>query len=603
MQLITPYKIKKAFLYWKHFGTKEFLNHVADRMEADEVPYEPWRKKHLVTEEELAKQRKHRFENPVLISILVPAYCTPEKFLTEMIDSVRAQSYAKWELCIVDAGAKKEAENPGRGRTVREVVEEASAKDPRVRYKALERNGSIAANTNEALRMARGSYVAFLDHDDLIEPDALFEFARAIEEQGADMMYTDEDKVNGDRSKYFQPNLKPEFNLDLLRSNNYITHFLCVRRSLAEEVGGFREEMNGAQDYDFIFRCSEKAKKIVRIPRILYHWRTHEASTADNPMSKMYAYEAGKRAIEGNLKRTHTEGTVELLPDYGFYRVHYLVTGEPKISVIIPNKDHTDLLKQCLDSLDATGYPNLEIIIVENNSTDPGTFQYYKSLKEKDPRIKLVRWKSGFNYSAINNYGIKYATGEYFLLLNNDVRGTISAGWLTEMLGVCMRRDVGAVGAKLYYPDMTVQHAGIVVGIGGIAGSMFVNLPKGRSGYLHKANLMQDLSAVTAACMMIKRKAFEDAGGFSEELAVAFNDVDLCLKIGDAGWRIVYDPYAELIHDESKTRGPEDTKEKVRRFQSEIEYMRVHHLDILKNGDPMYNPNLSLKKWNYALKQ
>ena len=318
-------------------------------------------------------------------------------------------------------------------------------------------------------------------------------------------------------------------------------------------------------------------------------------------MSKQYAYEAGARAIRENLERSDTPGTVESLPDFGFYRVRYPVQGSPLISVIIPNKDHADMLKKCVESVFANDYQNVEIIIVENNSTERETFAYYRELS-RDPRVRLIRWRHGFNYSAINNYGVRYAKGEYLLFLNNDVRGDISSDWLTEMLGVCQRKDVGAVGARLYYPNNRIQHAGIVIGIGGVAGAMFVDLPKGRGGYMHKAAIMQDLSAVTAACMLVKREAFEKAGGFTEELAVAFNDVDLCLKIGKSGYRIVYDPFAELYHDESRTRGAEDTPEKVRRFQSEIEYMRVHWLDIIKNGDPNYNPNLSLKKWNYSLR-
>ncbi len=596
---ITPYKLKKAYLYWKHFGTKEFFHHLQDRLEPEEVPYGPWFEAHRAKEEDLQKQRKAVFDKAPLISILVPAYHTPERFLRQLIDSVEAQSYENWELCIVDAGACEE--NEQEGHSVEEIVEAYRTVNDKIRYEKLEKNYHIAENTNRAVKMATGDYVALLDHDDLIEPDALYYMAKAICEQDADMLYTDEDKVTADLKKYYQPHFKPEFNLDLLRSNNYITHFLCVKKSLAVEAGLFNDRLSGAQDYDFIFRCAEKAKHIVRIPRVLYHWRTHEASTADNPMSKMYAYEAGRTAIEQHLERMKVQGEVSLLPDLGFYRVKYPVQGSPKISVIIPNKDEAEALQLCIETLWNCHYPNLEVVIVENNSTQRSTFEYYKKLS-KDERVHLIRWKSGFNYSAINNYGVRYATGDYLLFLNNDVRGTLGNEWLTDMLGICQREDVGAVGAKLYYPDNRIQHAGIVIGIGGIAGSMFVDLPKGRSGYMHKASLLQDMSAVTAACMMVKRSVFEEVGGFTEELAVAFNDVDLCLKIGALGKKIVYDPFAELIHDESRTRGAEDTPEKVRRFQEEIEYMRVHYLSLLKDGDPMYNPNLSLKKWNYSLK-
>ena len=602
MQLpITPYKVKKAFLYWRHFGTREFFNHLMDRMEPEDVPYGAWFVQHRASEETLKKQRNHPIRDAVKISVLVPAYRTPEKFLTQMIDSVREQTYVNWELVIADAGASEQTEEQGRRtRTVAAVAEEYASRDPRIRYVPLERNFGIAENTNRALAEAKGEYVAFLDHDDLLEKNALYEIALMIAE-GADFIYTDEDKVTADGQKFYQPHFKPEFNLDLLRSNNYITHFLVVKKTLADRAGGFDEGMSGAQDYDFIFRCAERADRIARVPQILYHWRTHESSTSDNPMSKKYAYEAGKRAIEGNLRRTGQVGQVEMLSDFGFYRVRYPVQGQPKVSVIIPNRDQADALMSCVDSVLDTRYPNLEIIIVENGSTEKATFEYYKKMSSNEC-MRFVRWKKAFNYSAINNYGVGFAKGEYLLFLNNDVRGSISTDWLTEMLGVCQRYDVGAVGARLYYPDNRIQSAGIVIGMGGIAGSMFVDLPRGRSGYLHKSAIMQDLSAVTAACMMVKREAFEKAGGFTEELTVAFNDVDLCLKIGECGYRIVYDPFAELYHDESRTRGPEDTPEKVRRFQSEIEYFRTHHLDLLKEGDPCYNPNLSLKKWNYSLR-
>lgn len=416
----------------------------------------------------------------------------------------------------------------------------------------------------------------------------------------ADVVYTDEDKVTTELDEHFQPHLKPDFSLDLLRSNNYICHFFLARRSVIEEVGGFRKEFDGAQDYDFIFRCVEKAREILHIPEILYHWRTHKASTADNPASKMYAFDAGKRAIEAHLERTGTKGEVSHTPDLGFYRVKYPVQGEPLISIIIPNKDEKETLETCLDSIRKSTYRNYEILIVENNSTTEEIFRYYKELSDEE-NVRLLRWKKEFNYAAINNYAASHAKGDFLLFLNNDVKA-ITADWIEELLSVCQRPEVGAAGAKLIYPDDTIQHAGCVIGMGGIAGHMFVDMPADRTGYLHKASILQDMSAVTAACMMMKREAFDRAGGFTEELAVAFNDVDLCLKVRSEGYLIVYDPYAQLYHMESKTRGAEDSKEKVQRFQTEIEYMRCHWIDILKNGDPYYNKNLSLTKWNYSLK-
>nr|WP_303021448.1 glycosyltransferase family 2 protein [uncultured Blautia sp.] len=594
LKKLSPYTIQKGFRYLKHYGPKEFWIRLHERFEPEEVPYGPWYEAYVPDEAALEKQRHHHFEYSPLISVAVPAYRTPEKFLAQMIDSLLAQTYGNWELCIANGSPEDGA--------MKKVLEEYTKKDSRIRVSELTENKGIAGNTNAALEMARGEFVGLLDHDDLLAPNALYEIVRALDEDRTlDAVYTDEDKVTTELDEHFQPHLKPDFNLDLLRSNNYICHFFVVRRSIVQKVGGFRQEFDGAQDHDFIFRCIENAEKVGHIPEILYHWRTHKASTADNPASKMYAFDAGKRAIEAHLKRTGTEGTVSHTPDLGFFRVKYPVQGQPLVSIIIPNKDEKETLKACIDSIrEKTEYPNYEIIIVENNSTTDEIFQYYKELSQ-DPRIRLLRWKKEFNYSAINNYGVRHANGEYLLFLNNDVT-VITPGWIKELLGVCQRSEVGAAGVKLIYPDDTIQHAGCVIGLGGIAGHMFVDMPANRTGYLHKASILQDMSAVTAACMMMKRTAFEEAGGFTEKLSVAFNDVDLCLKVRKNHKLIVYDPYVQLYHMESKTRGAEDNKEKVRRFQEEIEYMRCQWIDILKKGDPYYNKNLSLTKWNYSLR-
>lgn len=590
---IRPYNILKGIRYLRHFGWKEFRIRLAERMEPEEVPYGPWYEDYRVKPEELKQQKKRRWKQEICFSIAVPVYRTPETFLRQMIESVTGQSYGNWELCIANGSPDD--------KKVRAVLEEYAGRDPRIRVKNLENQG-IAGNSNAALAMAKGDYVGFLDHDDLLAPNALYEAAAYLEKYPqTDMLYTDEDKVTEDLSVHFQPHLKPDFNLDLLRSNNYICHFLIVKRTLALRAGEFRQEYEGAQDYDFVLRCADQACRIGHVPEILYHWRTSRSSTADNPASKMYAYDAGKRAIEAHLQRRGEKGEVSLKKDLGFYRVVYPVKKQERISVVIPSKDQWETLKACLDSIrEKTTYPDYEIIVVENNSREPETFEYYKTIDGRD-NIRVITWDKPFNYSAINNFGIRHASGQYVICLNNDIQ-VITGGWMEELLGVCQREEVGVVGAKLYYPDDTIQHAGIVVGIGGIAGSLFVGMKRERSGYLHKASLMQDLSAVTAACMMVKKKAFEEAGGFEEKLAVAFNDVDLCLKIREKGYLVVYDPYVEMYHYESKTRGREDTKEKVRRFQGEIEYMRTRWIGILKEGDPCYNKNLSLSKWNYSLK-
>ena len=594
LKKLKPYNIQKGLRYLKHYGPKEFWIRLCERMEPEEVPYGPWFEKHKPSAEELERQRKKKWKNPPLISVAVPAYRTPPGFLEQMILSVKEQTYPHWELCIVNASRGEDG--------MEQVLGRYAGGDERIRVKNLEENRGIAGNTNEALEMARGEFVGLLDHDDLLAPQALFRIAEALTaDPQADAVYTDEDKVTTDLSEHFQPHFKPDFNLDLLRSNNYITHFFVVRTRLAREAGGFRREFDGAQDYDFIFRCTEEAKKVLHVPEVLYHWRTHKASTADNPASKMYAFEAGKRAIEAHLARCGQEGTVSLRKDLGFYRVEYPVQGEPLVSILIPNRDQKETLEKCLNSIwEKSTYKNYEILIVENNSSSPEIFDYYREI-EKRPGVRILTWKEGFNYSAINNFGEKSAAGDYLLFLNNDVE-VINPRWIEELLGNCQRKEVGIVGAKLYYPDDTIQHAGTVIGIGGIAGHAFLNMPRSRTGYLHKASLQMDLSAVTAACMMMKRQVFEQLGGFEERLSVAFNDVDLCLRTVQAGYLVVYNPEVELYHYESKSRGAEDSEEKVRRFQEEIEFMRCRWMDLLKKGDPYYNRNLTLSKWNYSLR-
>jgi len=589
---ISPYNVKKGILYLRHYGMKEFWVKLTERFQADDVDYKEWYENHRVLEKDLEEQKSVHFLKEPLISIIVPIYNTPITFLRQMIDSVQQQSYAKWELCIGNASPEKQE--------IRQVLEEYKS-DKRIKEIAILENKGIAENTNKAMTISEGEFIGLLDHDDLLAPNALYEVVKALNENNlAEVVYTDEDKVTADLEEHFRPHFKPDFNLDLLRSNNYICHFFVASRDLIKRVGGFRPEFNGAQDYDLILRCTEQAKQIVHIPKILYHWRVHKASTADNPASKMYAFDAGKRAIEEHLIRCRTKGTVQHTKDLGFYRVKYEICGEPLVSIIIPNKDQSEALKKCLDSIrEKTSYRNYEIIIVENNSEEPETFAFYKKIAGE--KIKIVTWEGEFNYSAINNFGVRHARGDYLLLLNNDVE-IINGDWLTEMLSHCQRKEVGIVGAKLYYPDNTIQHAGIIIGIGGVAGSVFVGLPRAFSGYLHKASIQLDLSAVTAACMLVKRSVFEQVGGLEEKLKVAFNDVDFCLRVREKGYLVVYDPYAELYHYESKTRGAEDTKEKIRRFQTEIEYMRSHWIGLLKKGDPYYNCNLSLTKWDYSLK-
>lgn len=591
---MTPYNIKKGILYLRHFGIQGFAVKLTERLDEGDVDYQEWLKKRELTEEERKRQRERKWDRPITISLVVPLYRTPEEYLRQMIESVLAQTYPHWELCIADGSQD--------GGECQRVVEEYAGKDGRIRYQMLEKNLGISGNTNAAMQMAKGEFLALFDHDDLLAENALYEVALAVERQPeADVIYTDEDKVTSDLKEYFQPHFKPDFAPDLLCSNNYICHLLTVRTQLAKQVGGMRQEFDGAQDHDFIFRCTEQARRVVHIPQILYHWRIHKGSTADNPMGKQYAVQAGKRAVEAHLKRMGLSGTVEPLKDLGFYRVTYQVQGSPLISIVIPNKDEKEMLERCLDSIRTLStYENYEILIVENNSVTEEIRDYYKSL-EKQKNIRVVEWERPFNYSAINNFGISQASGDYIICLNNDIT-VISPDWMQKLLANCQRPQVGAVGARLYFPDNTIQHAGIALGIGGVAGSLFVGMDRRRTGYMHKAVIQQNLSAVTAACMMFRKEIWEKAGGFTQELAVAFNDVDLCLKIRELGYLVVYNPDVEMYHYESRTRGPEDTEEKRRRFQSEIEYMRTHWIKYLKGGDPYYNCNLSLKQWDYSIR-
>lgn len=591
---LKPYNIQKGLRYLKHYGFKEFCVRLSERMEPEDVPYGPWYEQYRAKPEDLMKQKQHSFKHQPLISIVVPAYHTPDVFLRQMLDSLKDQSYQNWEVIIGNA-------SPDDSR-MRSILDEYAKNDARIKSVDIPDNLGISENTNAALKHASGDYIGFMDHDDLLAPDALFEIAIRLEANpDIDVFYTDEDKVSTDLSEHFQPHFKPDFNLDLLRSNNYICHFFVVKRTILKQVKGLDPKYNGAQDYDFIFRCTELSKNIVHIPRILYHWRVHNASTADNPASKLYAYEAGKKAIEDNLARSGEKGSVSMRSDYGFYNVDYALTDQPLVSILIPNKDHIDILKQCIRSLkEKATYTNYEIIVIENNSTEPATFEYYDKLK-KDGIQVLYYPEFGFNYSAINNWGVKNCKGEYLLFLNNDIE-VITPDFIEKMLSNCERPGIGAVGAKLYYPDNTIQHAGIIIGIGGIAGHAFLNLPRARSGYLHKASLQMNVSAVTAACMMVSRKIFDLVGGFEETLSVAFNDVDLCLRIQKAGYHNVYNPHVEMYHHESKSRGTEDSEAKARRFQTEIEFMRTNWIQLLKSGDSCYNPNLTLASWNYGLR-
>ena len=587
-----------ALDFWKENGLRALIKKSCHKIQGldNDYDYGEWYELTKPTEEELKAQRETHFEKEPLFSVVIPVYKTPERYLKEMLDSILDQTYGNWEVCIADGSP--------RGQDVEKVLKKYAQKDSRIRYEILGGNRGISGNTNAALAMAKGEYVILADHDDTIPPQAFYEVAKAINKHpDCDVLYSDEDKLDMDGKALFDPHFKPDFNPDLLTSVNYICHLFVVKKELLDQVGGFRQEFDGAQDYDFIFRCTEQAKEIVHIPQVLYHWRCHQDSTASNPESKMYAFEAGSRAIMAHYERMGIPAErVEKGVDYGIYHTTFKIKGEPLISIIIPNKDHSKDLDVCVRSiLEKSTYRNLEFIIVENNSTEPETFAYYKKMEEKHPSFHVVTWKEGFNYSAINNFGASFAKGEYLLLLNNDTE-LLEPDSIREMLGFCQREEVGIAGARLLYADDTIQHAGVVIGFGGIAGHTFIGLHKAENSYFHRAMCAQDYSAVTAACLMVKKSVFHEVGGLTEELAVAFNDVDFCLKVRAAGYLVVYAPYAVMHHYESKSRGLEDTPEKVARFNREWALVASRWPDILKNGDPYYNPNLTLRKSDFSLR-
>ncbi|MBF0219644.1 MAG: glycosyltransferase [Gammaproteobacteria bacterium] len=534
---------------------------------------------------------------PPLISIIMPVYNPEPAWLQGAIDSVIAQSWPFWQLCIVD-----DASSDWR---IREILEQVRQQDPRIKVAYHESNQHICHTSNRALKLAEGAFIALMDHDDLLAPHALYEVAKVIlDHPEAALIYSDEDKIadHGVRCHHY---FKPDFNLDLLRSHNMICHLGVYRRELVEELGGFRPGFEGAQDYDLALRVvdSIKPEQIQHIPRILYHWRLHDKSTATSAAAKPYALLAAIKAMQEHLQRRQETATVSESPRLsGTLRVRYaLPQPPPLVSLIIPTHNGLHLLIRLLETLrEKTSYPNYEIIVVDNNSDDPVTLSYLANLQQQQ-RITLLHYPKPFNYSAINNFAVSHSHGEVLAFLNNDLEIT-DGGWLEEMVSHALRPEIGAVGARLLYPDGRLQHAGVVLGLGGVAGHAMKYFPGDSKGYCGRAVLVQNYSAVTAACLVIRREIFTAVGGFDEvNLPVAFNDIDLSLRIGEAGYRNLWTPFAELIHHESASRGADDTPEKVARFRTEVDYMLRRWQDKLPH-DPAYNPNLTLAYEDFSLK-
>ena len=550
------------------------------------------------------EERETVFDRMIKISILVPLYNTPEPFLKDMITSVLNQTYQNWELCLADGS---DAEHEEVGRICREYLE----KDSRIVYQKLLKNEGISGNTNECLKLATGEYIGLFDHDDILHPSTLYEYVKAVNEQDADYIYCDETTFkNGDINKMLTMHFKPDYAVDNLRANNYICHFSVFAKRLLEGEELFRSRFDGSQDHDMILRMTDRAKHIVHIPKLLYYWRCHEGSVASGIDAKPYVVAAAKGAVADHLKRhgfTHFQITSTRAFET-IFKIRYEIIGDPMISIVIPNKDHAADLKRCITSiLEKSTYENYEIVIVENGSETKEIFDYYTSLKEYD-NIRVVTYEkpegqNGFNYSAVNNFGVKQTKGDYILLLNNDTE-VITVNWMEELLMYAQREDVGAAGAKLYYGNKTIQHAGVVLQLGAhrTAGHSHYGQSRENLGYMGRLCYAQNVSAVTGACLLVKKSLFKEVGGLDESFAISLNDVDFCLKLREKGLLNVFTPFAELYHYESVSRGLDDSGEKAERYNRESAHFREKWKTVLEKGDPYYNPNFSLDRSDFALK-
>ena len=595
------------------------------------------------SQEQAKKERETVFAYMPQISILVPLYNTDETMLKEMIDSVLYQTYENWQLCLADGS---DAEHAYVEQVCQQYIASEGTKG-RIVYRRLERNEGISGNTNQCYKLATGEYIGLFDHDDILHPSVLFEYVKAINEQGADYLYCDETTFqSGDINHMLTMHFKPDYAPDNLRANNYICHFSVFKRTLLEDTELFRSKFDGSQDHDMILRLTDKAQKVVHIPKLMYYWRCHPASVASNIGAKTYCIDAARGAVADHL-RTHGFDNFKITSTRAFetiFKIRYEIIGNPKISIVIANKDHAVDLKRCISSIyEKSTYENWEIIVVENNSTEDSTWDYYKELTGKDVkaeaaaakiqsqnagkiaenarddendgkyagsvsedgkvRVVVYETNGSFNYSAVNNFGESFAAGEYILLLNNDTE-VITVNWLEELLMYAQREDVGAVGGKLYYPDKTIQHAGVVLGLGAhrTAGHSHYKQPKANLGYMGRLCYAQNVSAVTGACLMVKKALFDEVGGLEESFAISLNDVDFCLKLRAKGYLNVFTPFAECYHYESISRGLDDQGEKAERYNRESEQFRTKWKEVLEAGDPYYNPNFSLDRSDFSLK-
>lgn len=585
----------KVKVYYQQFGLKQTVRRAIEKLGGKEVrTYEAFRRRYFPDKKELNRQRKEQFVYEPLFSIVVPLYKTPLPYLEDLIWSIQAQTYEKWKLYLSDGSGKESS--------LKEVLRNYARKEKRIHIIENDCRLNISDNTNRALEQVDGGYVVFVDHDDTLAPDALYECVKVLNrEPDVDVIYTDSDKLSENGKRYSEPCFKPDFNMELLRCQNYICHLTVIQKRFLDKVGYLNSDYSGVQDYDHILRCVERTNRIVHIPKILYHWRMCPGSVAVDTDNKPYTYELFQKILREHYDRMGIQAEVKAVFP-GVVRTVYQLPYEPLVSVIIANKDHREDLMRCVESLEQESeYKNLEILIVENNSVSEEIVTYYDQVQRQYDNVRVLRYEKEFNYADIQNYAAVRAKGDHLLLLNNDT-------WLErpesirEMLGYCMRDDVGIVGAKLLYPDDTIQHAGVIVGLGGVADHAFVGMDREDPGYCCRAICAQEYSAVTAACLMVKKTVFMEVGGMDTELKIAFNDVDFCLRVKEAGYKIIYNPFSIWYHDESKTRGAEDTPEKIERFRGEIEYFQRRWANFLYWGDPSYNPNLALDRHDFSLK-
>ncbi len=553
--------------------------------------YRYWIWKNEPRKGDLKKQCTENFPYSPKISIIVPLYNTFPKYLKELFISVIQQTYADWELCVVDGSNIESAK--------RERILKRYRKDPRVKYKKIKNKG-ISLNSNEAIAMATGEFVTFLDHDDLLAPFSLYEFVHAMNKNPeADLLYSDEDHLSIE-NKRILPYFKPDFNKELLRSTNYICHQVMVRKTVGDKIGWLRKGTDGAQDHDFLLRVIDETDRIVRIPKILYHWREIPGSAAYDMNSKLYAFEAGKKAIQDHLSRNGIDGWVTDGHGLGYYRVFYRLKDTPLVSIIIPNKNNREILEKCVGSiLNISTYRNFEILIVENGSADHGILDYYRIL-EQDPHIRVICWEKPFNYASINNFGAAHAKGEFLLFLNNDIE-IINADWLERMLEHFVKPEVGIVGAKLYFPNQIIQHGGFILGIRGFGSHSHIGYPKNSFGYFGRLITVQNYAAVTGACLMTRRHVFDEVNGFDEQFVFNYNDIDFCLKAKERGYTTVWTPYAELYHHECYTRKHMARIEKDELLHAERDKLRKKWPGIDVDVDPFYNPNLHPNRDDFAI--